>query len=541
MDNVAQYLRKHLSGEILTGAKVRDFFSTDGSIFRVVPKVIVYPRNATDVRKAVRFSWQLAEKGKVFPITGRGKGTDQGGGALGEGMMMVFPAHMNNLLEIDKDTVTIQPGELYATMQKILITHGRFFPPYPSSIEFSTIGGAVANNAAGEKTVKYGATVDYVKSLQVVLANGELITTKRLSRRELSHKMGQSNFEGEVYRQLDALIMDNWDLVQRAKPVVSKNSAGYKLWDVKKKDGSFDLTPLIVGSQGTIGLVTQITLKTEVYNPHTHLIAAYFDDVEKAGQAVLAVSKLKPSALEVVDEHLLRFIHSSHPHQLSDVITEPFPKVVLLIEFDEGSAGDRKKKVKRAKKAIGAYAYEYSVTDDPGEQAMLWKIRHSAAAVIWEDKGTAKALPIIEDGVVPIEHLSEFLHGAYNLFKKNNLEIAVWGHAGNANLHMQPFLDLANMGDRQKLFRVMDEFYQMVIDMGGSTCGEHNDGRLRAPYLEQLFGKEAYGLFNKVKQIFDPYGILNPGVKIGVTRQDQLKYLRSEYNMSHLYDHLPRM
>lgn len=539
MDNIAQYLRQHLTGEVLTSAKVREFFATDGSVFRVLPKLIVYPRSVTDVRKAIRFSWQLSEKGKVLPITARGKGTDQAGGALGEGMLLIFPAHMNNVLEIDKETVTVEPGELYATLQKILITHGRFLPPYPSSIDFSTIGGAIANNAAGEKTVKYGATRQFAKQLQVVLANGELITTKRLTKRELSKKMGETSFEGEVYRQMDALIMDHWDSIQKAKPNVSKNSAGYDLWDVKHKDGSFDLTPLMVGSQGTLGVVTQVTLRTMPYNPQTTLLAAYFDDLNKAGEAVLHLAKLKPSALEVVDEHLLKFLDTHQPQQLEGLVTKPFPKIVLLIEFDDESAATRKRQAKRAKKILASLAYEYSVTDDPGEQALLWQIRHSAAAVIWQDKGAAKALPIIEDGIVPVERLPEYLEKVYAIFKRNNLEIAVWGHAGDANLHMQPFLDLGNMSDRQKAFRVMDEYYKMIIAMGGSW-GEHNDGRLRAPYLEQLYGEDLYHLFKEVKQVFDPYGMLNPGVKFDVTRQDQIKYLRQEYNMAHLYDHLPR-
>lgn len=540
MENVAKYLRQHISGDVLTTDRVRNYFSTDGSVFRLMPKLVVYPRTVTDVRKAVRFSWQLAEKGKGLPITARGKGTDQAGGALGEGMMMVFPAHMNNVLEVDKDKVVVQPGELYATLQKILITHGRFLPPYPSSIDFSTIGGAVANNAAGEKTVKYGATREYTKALQVVLSNGELVRTGRLSKRELSKKMGETTFEAEVYRQMDALLTDHWEQIQQAKPQVSKNSAGYDLWDIKRKDGSFDLTPLFVGSQGTLGIVTEVTLKTEPHNPESTLIVAHFDDLQKAGNAVLALSKLKPSALEVVDEYLLKFIDNYDPNQLKDIVNKPFPKIILLVEFDDNSASTRKKLAKKARKALADLATEYGVTTDAQEQALLWKIRHSAAAVIWQDKGTAKALPIIEDGVVPVERFPELLEKVYALFKKHNLDIAVWGHAGNANLHMQPFLDLSNTSDRQKLFRVMDDFYQMVIEMGGSTCGEHNDGRLRATYLEQLFGQDIYDLFKRVKEIFDPFNIMNPGVKLGVTRQDQVKMLRDEYNMTHLYDNLPR-
>jgi FAD/FMN-containing dehydrogenase len=180
------------------------------------------------------------------------------------------------------------------------------------------------------------------------------------------------------------------------------------------------------------------------------------------------------------------------------------------------------------------------MTTDYVERDELWKIRHSAAAVIAHTEGTKKALPIIEDGVVPVEHFDKFIHQIYALFKKYNLDAAVWGHAGNANLHLQPFLDLATVGDRQKMFKIMDEYYQMVMQMGGSTAGEHNDGRLRAPYLTALYGEEMYKLFTAVKRVFDPFNTLNPGVKIGVTKADQMKYLRHEYNMDKLGHHLPR-
>lgn len=541
MNKIAEYIQQHIKGEVSTALGPREYFATDGSVFELMPKMVAYPQNEADVRKILRFSWQLAEKGKLLPITARGKGTDQAGAALGDGLMMVFPAHMNKVISIDKDNVTVQPGEIYGSLQKILHTHGQYLPPYPSSIAYSTVGGAVANNAAGENTIKYGSTRNYVKRLQVVLANGELIETGRLTRKQLSKKMGGTTFESEIYRQLDGLIMDNWQTIQTSRLNVSKNSAGYDLADVKRKDGSFDLTPLIVGSQGTLGLVTEITFKTEPLNRHTALICGYFDDIDEADKAVKELMRLNPSALEFVDENLLRLVHKENAQRLAQVIQEPYPKIVLLIEFDDVSERIRKSKLKKTKKILATRAYEYSVARNRHEQEILWSIRRSAAAVMWHNEGKLKALPIIEDGIVPTDKFVPFIHYVYELFKKHNLELAVWGHAGNGNLHMQPFLDLSSTSDRQKMFKVMDEYYEKVISMGGSTSGEHNDGRLRAPYLESLFGTEMYQLLVKTKEIFDPYKILNPGVKIGVTRKDQVELLRKSYSMDHLSDHMPRL
>jgi len=542
MSKIASYLREHLVGEVTEAQNVREFFSTDGGIFTAKPQIVIYPRTTDDVRKAARLAWQLADKGRSLPITARGAGSDQAGAAIGNGIMLVFPAHMNKLLELDgkKLLARVQPGLIYRNFQDTLKSHGLFLPPYPSSIDWATLGGAIANNTAGERTIKYGATKEFTEGLDVVLANGELIETGRLSKRELSHKKGLSTFEGEVYRALDGLITDNWDLIQLMKKNVSKNSAGYNLVDVKDSKGGFDLTPLMVGSQGTLGIITEAKMKVAPNNTNRTLMVAGFTSVHEANSIISDVLKLNPAALEVVDSNLLNFVEEHNPNQLKGLLEPPFPNIVLLIEFDDAGKGTQSKKIKKLTKIVKKITQDFQITSDYHERDELWKIRHSAAAVISHVEGTKKALPIIEDGVVPSERFPEFVDGVYELFKKHGLQSAVWGHAGNANLHMQPFLDLSQLGDRQKAFKIMDEYYAMVLKLGGSTAGEHNDGRLRAPYLPQVYGPEIYKLFEAVKKIFDPKNILNPGVKIGVTREDQINALRHEYSMDHLGHHLPR-
>lgn len=542
MSKVAQYLQEHLVGEVMTSADAREYFSTDGSVLKVVPQIIAYPRTEQDVRKATRFAWQLAERGRVVPITARGGGTDQGGGAIGSGIMMVFPAHMNKILSLNtgKRSVTIQPGINYGKLQQALHTHGLFLPPFPASQEYSTVGGAIANNASGEKTIKYGSTREFVTSLRVVLANGEVIETGRLTKRQLNQKMALPTFEGEIYRTLDALINENKVLIENSYFDVTKNAAGYDLGIIKDKKGTFDLTPLFVGSQGTLGIITEAVLELENFNPSTTLLVAQFDSIAAAGKAIVDVRKLGPSSFEVVDENLLEFIDEHNPSQLGKSIQKPFSKILLFIEFDDTSARTQKKKAKKTRKILSKLANDIVQTTDIHQQEDLWKIRHSAAAVLWQTIGTKKAIPIIEDGVVPPEKFTEFIEQSYKLFESFGLRIAVWGHAGNANLHMQPFMDLSQLSDRQKLVKVMDAYYKMVIELGGSTSGEHNDGRLRAPYLEELYGPQLYALFKDVKQIFDPYNTLNPGVKMGTNKQDLQSMLRQEFSMKHLFDHMPR-
>ena len=543
MSKVAHYLQEHLLGEVMTSPDARRYFSTDTSVLSLTPAMIVYPRNEADVRKTSRFAWQLAERGRVIPITARGAGTDQGGGALGAGIMMAFPAHMNRILELDDKSgvITVEPGANYGKIQQTLKTHGRFLPPFPASFEYSTIGGAVANNSSGEKSFKYGSTRGYVRGLRVVLANGEVIETGRLSKKEFNRKLGLTSFEGEIYRAIDALLDEHRDIVAQMEPNVTKNAAGYCLSEMRGKDGSFDLTPLFVGSQGTLGIVTEITLDTEIFNPSPALFVATFDDLEQSQAAVRELRGLSeiPSAIEMVDGNLLTLVDKLSPNLLGDFIEKPFPKVMLFVEFDNPERV-QKKLLKKAQKVLERYATTLELEMNPAEQDKFWSVRHSSAIVVAHSEGRLKALPIIEDGIVPPERFGEYLEGVYQMFARNHLQVAVWGHAGDANLHMQPFLDLSQVGDRQTAFRVIDEYYNLVISLGGSTSGEHGDGRLRAPYLAKLYGPEIYGLFRKIKQIFDPYNIMNPGVKIDVTLDSVKGMLRSSYTIEHLADHLPK-
>jgi len=542
MSKIAQYLQEHLVGEVITSTTARKYFSTDGGVFEVMPSMIVYPENENDVRKTAKFSWQLAERGRMLPITARGRGSDQGGAAIGPGIILVFPAHMDKLLEFDSrhGVVVVEPGLIYRNLQDTLKTHGYFLPPYPSSIDYATLGGAIANNTAGERTVKYGDTRGYTQALRVVLANGEVIETRPLSKRELNKKKGQTNFEGEIYRELDDLLTNNAQLIAEMQPRTSKNSAGYYLSHVRQKHGGFDLTPLFVGSQGTLGILTAATMKVVPNNTHRTLTVIGFDNIDDADKVVADIRKLEPAAIEMVDRFLLEFIHDHNPNQLKNLIEPPYPAIVLLVEFDDAKKGIQHRQTKRLRKLVKQYTSNIETTSDYTKRDELWKIRHASAALVAHVSGAQKALPIIEDGVVPIGRFKEFIEKVYELFDKYHLRAAVWGHAADANLHIQPFLDLSQVADRQTVFKIMDEYYKMVIDMGGSTTAEHNDGRLRAVYLKELFGDEIYEIFERVKDIFDPHGILNPGVKIGVTREKQIDQLRHEYNLDHLADHLPR-
>lgn len=546
MNKVAQYLQTHLSGEVVNGVSIREHFSTDSSILTVKPAMVVYPRTASDVRKVARFSWQLAEKGHVMPITARGSGTDLTGAAIGSGIVMVFPTHMNKILELDSQQrlVRVQPGLNFKSLQETLHTHGLFLPSFPASYTFSTIGGAIANNTSGEKSLKYGPMRAWVDKLEVVLANGELIQTGRINKREVEKKKGLATLEGELYRVVDGVVNDNSEALDDyyGQLKVRKDNVGYNLRDVVRRDGSVDLTPLFVGSQGTLGIITEAILKVAPYTPHTELLVVACETVEDAVEAVEGVRGLSPSAIEMIDQHLITFAQKQHglvfPSELFDAKT---PLAVLLfIEFDDQTSRVRQKKSKRAQKVLRKVTDNILVTSVLEEQEKLWALRDAAAAIVTYESGSKSALPVIEDAAVPTERLTELMATIYALFEKHHLAVAVWGHAGEANLHVQPLLDLSKTGDRQAIFKLMDEYYRAVVQLGGSIAAEHNEGRVRSPFTTLQTGEEVGALFAQVKDGFDKFGILNPGVKGGTDIKKLLELLRKEYSIAHLSEYLPR-
>lgn len=543
MSKVADYLQEHVTGEVMTSTDARQYFATDASMFSVEPAIIIYPRSENDVRKVARFAWQLAERGRIIPLTARGLGSDVSGAAVGSGVMVVFPAHQHRILELDGKSgeVTVEAGINYGKLQQTLLTHGRFIPTYPLSLEYSTVGGAVANNAGGERSYKYGRTSDYVTRLRVVLSNGEVIETGRLSKRELSKKLGLNSFEGELYRQLDALIEENHQLIQDTDKGLS-HTTGYALDRVKRKDGSFDLTPLFVGSQGTLGLVSEVTLRTEAYAPHTTLVMAQFSDYTKAQEILDKVVTFsdKPCGIDFVDRTALQTVDESSPALLRDIVGDGDPAFILFFEYDDIAERTQKRSVKKLTKLLDHQQVTYRVETESDLKDELSRVRNASTTILSHNRERAKALPFIDDAVVPVDKLTSFLTQAQQLCESLGMKTAFWGHAGSGVVHAQPFLDIAELGERQKLYKLFDKYYELVLGVGGVPSGEHGDGRLRGGLLVKVYGEEMYKLLSQVKRIFDPHGILNPGVKIDVMVDESKRLLRDTYDLGHIYAQMPR-
>jgi FAD/FMN-containing dehydrogenase len=542
MSKVAHYLQEHLVGEVSASPEVRRHFARDASILQLAPAIVVYPRNENDIRKTASFCWQLAERGRPIPITARGGGSDTSGAAIGSGIMIVLTAHMNKILELDpkKEQIIIEPGATYDKVEQTLFTHGLFLPSYPASQQYATLGGGIANNAMGERSFKYGATGHFTEKLRVVLANGEVIETKPLSKRELSKKMGASTFEGEIYREVDRLIEENAELIARMNDGIKarRNSVGYNLSAVRSKKG-FDLTPLFVGSQGTLGIVTEATMRVVPYNPLTKLVMLSFDKLEDFQDALPKVMALKPSICDMVSRSAIEQVIKINPHQLDGVLPAPAAAIHLFVEFDDHKDAAQKAALRNLKKiAERADAYAI-VASDMEEQEKIRKVRESVATILTEPHGQTKAVPVAEDVAVPPESLADFITAVNKIYDSVGMKAATWGQAGDGVVRMHPMLDLGQIGDRQKLFKIADAIYAVAIKLGGSVSGSAGDGRVRASYSVYMYGEQALGLMKRIKDIFDPMNILNPGVKFA-TRDEVKSLMRSDYHQAHRHEHLPR-
>ncbi|HSX17743.1 MAG TPA: FAD-binding oxidoreductase [Candidatus Saccharimonadales bacterium] len=542
MSKVAHYLQEHLLGEVTDSPEVRRHFSQDASILHMAPAIVAYPRNENDIRKTARFTWQLAQRGRVMPITARGGGSNTSGSAIGSGILLVFTAHMNKILMLDakKDFIVVEPGATYDKIEQTLYTHGLFLPPYPNSQHYATIGGGIATNAIGEKSVKYGTTSQYVENLRVVLANGEVIETGPLNKRELNRKLGLSTFEGEVYRSLDTLLEDNAELIAYERQHIKsiRNAVGYNVFDVKNKKG-FDLTPLFIGSQGTLGIISEASLRVVSHNPITSMALIELNDLNDLNEVLPKILQLKPSICDMVNKSAIQLISQINPNQLAGMLDNPQAAIHLFVEFDDLKEGDQKKAIKRLMKLVDRAGGTYYAASHPDDLERLWKIRHSVSTILTHPQEQSKAVPVAEDVSVPINRLAEFLSRAAEVYESNGLVAAAWGQAGDGVVRMQPMLDLGQVGDRQKLYKVSEAIYAIVKDLDGSFSAAAGDGRIRAPYTSSMYSPEYYEFMLKVKKIFDPYSFLNPGVK--TASADDIKTLmRGEYNLAHHHEHLPR-
>ncbi len=538
MSKISQYLNEHILGEVTSSGAIRDVFSRDASILTVRPELVVLPRVTNDIRKTARFAWQLAEKGHVLPITARGAGSDQTGAAIGKGVIINTTAYLNKILYVglkDKERIVqVQPGVTFKALNDVLESHGSFIPSYPSSAGFSTIGGAVANNAAGQFSGRYGATGEWVNRLEVVLANGDLIETGRINKHELNKKKGLQTFEGEIYRKLDGLIEDNQQIItERIAENVRDNTGYHGIAHVKQRDGSFDLTPLFIGSQGTLGVISEIVLRTEFFSKDESIIVATLATGEAARDAVDTLRNLQPASLEIYDGALFDIAQTEgkkYPFYDTEANVAPIGAVIYM-SFTDFSDHTRSKKIKKATKLFERLNANL-LTSETHSIEELHAIRDVTASVYAITSGGEAYVPLIDGASIAPNRLEDFSLGVAELAKKYHVNLPLHIRALDGVVYARPSLDLKKVSDKQKLFKIISEYTDLVFKTGGSILADGGEGRLKSPAVYAQLDEDLFNLFTAIRAVFDPYGTLNPGVKQKVEIHTLIQALRDSYDTS---------
>jgi FAD/FMN-containing dehydrogenase len=541
MSKVASYLQEHISGEVSVNPYVLDAMSRDGSFLQATPELVVYPRTTNDVRKIARFSWQLAERGHTLAITARGGGSDQTGAAIGSGLILSFPAHMNTIFEYEPrhKLVRLQPGVNAQALSDALWLHGVSIPVLPASAAYSTVGGAVANNSSGVFSGKYGAMNRWVEQLEVVLANGEVIQTGRISRRELNRKKGFQTLEGEIYRSLDNLIEDNKELIGELSDRIEYTNAGYvQIASVKKKDGSFDLTPLFTGSQGTIGIISEMILRADYISSRLGVAVAVFADKDAARDCIAALAGYNPAFLDYFDGELIELADKAGRRYGFSKKAGFDTGAALLIGFDDSSNRKRSKKLKRTGKVLKEFGAWFTIANGEGADDLM-ALRDVLAWAAMPNGAGISAPPLLSGAYVPPEQFSVFAAGVKALGTKYHIPLPLFGNELTSLYYAWPIFNLKKTSDKQKMFKLLDEFATLVDKTGGELVGEAGEGRLKSKFVQRSFDDKTVEMFEAVKSIFDPYGILNPGVKQPSDIKLLATMLRDDYHTPGLPDYVP--
>jgi FAD/FMN-containing dehydrogenase/Fe-S oxidoreductase len=517
---VARDLSRRVEGEVLFDSLHRTLYSTAACIYQVMPLGAVVPRHEADVLAVLEYA-----RANGIPITARGGGSGLAGQTLGRGIVLDFSKHFQRVADIDaaRGTVRVEPGVVQAQLNRILRRHGVQFAPDPSSAPWCTLGGMLANNAGGSHTIKHGATRENTVSLRVALADGTVLDTERLPR------PGRGTWAPGPQARLASGLLEittrHREAIETHQPKTRRNSSGYALREAV--NDRIDLGQVLVGSEGTLGLILDATLRVVPLPRAKSTALALFDDLEKTGAAVVETLAFGPSAVELLDRTFVQVIREADPKTGSTLPSGT--EAILIIELDGDDAREVEDRMTRLADALGNrlhLATDVRHSTRPEDTARIWAVRKAASPILSRREGTRRNTRFIEDAAVPPEKMAAFVVRLRALLRKYEVQAAIFGHAGDCNLHCNPMMNQKDPKDLALMEAMAEEFIDLVIDLGGSLSGEHGDGRLRTPYLRRAYGP-LVDAFVEVKRLFDPQGILNPGIivhdgRYGLT--DDLRY-----------------
>lgn len=531
MNKIATYLGQHLTGEVSSAASIRKAYATDGGILSIAPEIVVFPRVTNDIRKVARFTWQLAEKGHKVGVTVRGFGGDVTGAAIGKGIVIDTSKQLNAIIEVAvKDKlVHVQPGASLNLLNDSLRWQGLALTGgVHRSVRDISIGGAIANDSLGAD----GSIADSIKKLEIVLANGDIIETGKLSRREVSKKLGAQTFEGEIYRKLEGLLEDNEALIKQIADDPTRDNTGYKrIASIRnKKDGSMDLTPLFIGSQGTLGIISEAVLKANFYSVDDTHVVVVASSLQNGRDLSDRLAELEPSELRVIDGDILRRA-SKNGATFSLLGSVEQIGAIVYLRFNDFSVRAQDKKLKKMKKLLKKINMTCidSTEREPADFLPITGIAQTLQLGSGDDK---VAIPLINGVSIPVNRAEEFEKSVVDLAAKLHVELPLELDALAGTYNTYPLLELDSVSAKQKIFKLMTDYAALVDHCGGAFTADGAEGRLKANAAWEILDEAHARLYEQVREIFDPFGTLNPGVKQKGDMRHLVSALRSSYDAS---------
>lgn len=503
----------NFSGEISTDPKVLDEHATDRSVFTVRPLAVLYPKSVTDISNVLKD----AQKNKLS-VSVRAGGTCMSGGSLDDGYILNLTKYLNKI-EIDpkSKTATVEAGAYFRDIEDAIIPHGLMFAPYPSSHRICGIGGMLGNNASGEQSIRHGATIDNILSLEVILANGEKINTGLKDLSELNQ------YEKEIF----SLYLKKFEKLKKAQGHVTKVASGYRL-DRVVQGKKIDLTPLFIGAQGTLGIITKAVLKLAPIPKFHRLTLASVKSLDDLPELLKVARNFNPECIETFDINTFDASKQNLKAEtdlVSRYITHK-TKLLVLIQFSEETEKATSEQMQKFLEASSHLNIRAREIDDLNTHEALWKLRRTSFTSIQNlNRGSYIAVPCIEDVIVPIENISKLILGLEDILNKDMIAYGFHGHIGDGSLRIIPFFDLSKKNAADRIIGLMKDVFKLVKKCNGNMCADHSDGIIRSPFLKDFYGEELFKVFKEIKNIFDPENVLNPKKKTGGLEEYIKKYI----------------
>ena len=485
-------------------------YSTDASVYQMLPLGVVIPKSREDVIRAV----QICREAGVS-ITARGGGTSQAGQAIGRGVQLDFSKYLHKVLDFEPENqrVRVQPGIVLDELNAFLRPYGLTLPLDISTSDRATIGGMIANNSSGTRSVVYGKTLDYVESLTAVLADGSVVELLPLDAEQLEAKCGQADLEGGCYRVVRRLAREHASEIERRYPKILRRVGGYNLDEFVPGKEQFNLSRLIVGSEGTLAVILDATLRLVRPPKHRAMCVVLFHDLLESLAATPAILQHQPSAVELVDRFILGTTRGKTEFEPLRSFIVDDPAAALFVEFMGDTPDEPAARVETLAQALQAAGSGYHVhrAVEPAAQARLWKLRQAALGLSMSEFGDAKAVSFVEDTAVAPERLRDYIARFQQILERHATRAGFYAHASVGLLHVRPVVNLKEEDGVAKFASIAEEISDLVLEFGGALSGEHGDGLVRSPFQQKMYGPVLYQAFRELKQTFDPTGLFNPG------------------------------